>query len=60
MTATSTSSEMGDLVSATASEAVDAVRDQYANVISAIRRNPLQSAGIAAGAGFVLALLLKR
>lgn len=59
MTTMSTSSEVSDLVSATVSETVDAVRDQYDSVVAAIRRNPLQSAGIAAGAGFVLALLLR-
>jgi ElaB/YqjD/DUF883 family membrane-anchored ribosome-binding protein len=35
-------------------------RDQYDELIASIRRNPLQAAGIAAGIGFVLALLARR
>lgn len=50
---------IGDLAVATAGEAVEATRDQYNNVLAAIRRNPLQSAGIAAGVGFVIALLVR-
>jgi len=34
--------------------------DQYDNLTTAIRRNPLQAALIAAGLGFVLALLVRR
>jgi ElaB/YqjD/DUF883 family membrane-anchored ribosome-binding protein len=35
-------------------------QDQYDELIASIRRNPLQAAGIAAGIGFVLALLARR
>jgi ElaB/YqjD/DUF883 family membrane-anchored ribosome-binding protein len=36
------------------------VEDQYDKLAGTIRRNPLQAAGIAAGIGFVLALLARR
>ena len=39
-----------------ASDVVDAVND---NMALAIRRNPLQSVAIAAGVGFILALVLR-
>ncbi len=35
-------------------------QDQYDKLAANIRRNPLQAAGIAAGIGFVLALLARR
>jgi ElaB/YqjD/DUF883 family membrane-anchored ribosome-binding protein len=35
-------------------------QDQYDKLTASIRRNPLQAAGIAAGVGFVLALLARR
>jgi ElaB/YqjD/DUF883 family membrane-anchored ribosome-binding protein len=35
-------------------------QDQYDDLTASIRRNPLQAAGIAAGIGFVLALLARR
>ena len=52
-------SEVSDLASATATEMADVAREQYDNLVTVIRRNPLQSAGIAAGIGFVLALLAR-
>jgi ElaB/YqjD/DUF883 family membrane-anchored ribosome-binding protein len=46
------------------SSAVDEVQtlaqDQYDKLTASIRRNPLQAAGIAAGIGFLLALLARR
>jgi ElaB/YqjD/DUF883 family membrane-anchored ribosome-binding protein len=46
------------------SSAVDSAQalaqDQYDKLTASIRRNPLQAAGIAAGIGFVLALLARR
>jgi ElaB/YqjD/DUF883 family membrane-anchored ribosome-binding protein len=47
------------VASATMAEAVDAARDQYDSMLSAIRRNPLQAVGIAAGVGFAAALLVR-
>lgn len=35
-------------------------QEQYDKLAASIRRNPLQAAGIAAGVGFVLALLARR
>jgi ElaB/YqjD/DUF883 family membrane-anchored ribosome-binding protein len=47
-----------------ATNAVDSAQtmaqDQYDKLTASIRRNPLQAAGIAAGIGFVLALLARR
>ena len=61
------SSPVNDLASAaqeTFSDTVDQAQalaqDQYDKLILNIRRNPLQAAGIAAGIGFVLALLARR
>jgi ElaB/YqjD/DUF883 family membrane-anchored ribosome-binding protein len=48
-----------ELASATMTEVADAARDQYDNVLATIRRNPLQAVGIAAGVGFVAALLVR-
>jgi len=48
----------------TISSAVDSAQtlaqDQYDKLTASIRRNPLQAAGIAAGIGFLLALLARR
>ena len=54
-----TTSEVSDLASATAAEIADVTRDQYERVVAVIRQNPIQSAGIAAGIGFVIALLAR-
>jgi hypothetical protein len=48
-----------NLTTATINEAVDTARDQYENLLAAIRRSPLQAAGIAAGIGFAAALLAR-
>ena len=50
---------VAEVASATMIEAVDAARDQFDGVLATIRRNPLQAVGIAAGAGFVAALLFR-
>ncbi len=50
-------SEVNDLARATITEVGEAAQDQYDRLIAVIRRNPLQAAGIAAGIGFVVALL---
>ena len=52
-------SEATDLATATISEAKELVRDQYDSFVAVVRRNPLQSACIAAGIGFVAALLAR-
>ena len=51
--------EINDLATATMSEVVSAAHDQYDKVLAVIRRNPLTSAGVALGVGFVVALLAK-
>jgi ElaB/YqjD/DUF883 family membrane-anchored ribosome-binding protein len=50
---------VAEVASATMTEVVDAARDQYHGVLATIRRNPLQAVGIAAGTGFIAALLLR-
>ena len=47
-------------ISAAAAQAQTLAQDQYDKLAAAIGRNPLQAAGIAAGIGFVLALLARR
>jgi ElaB/YqjD/DUF883 family membrane-anchored ribosome-binding protein len=49
-----------DKLSAAVEEAQALAQDQYDKLTASIRRNPLQAAGIAAGIGFVLALLARR
>ncbi len=49
-----------DKISETVDQAQALAQDQYDKLVSTIRRNPLQAAGIAAGVGFVLALLARR
>lgn len=44
----------------TVEQAQDFAQEQYDKLAANIRRNPLQAAGIAAGIGFVLALLARR
>jgi ElaB/YqjD/DUF883 family membrane-anchored ribosome-binding protein len=44
----------------TVEQAQALAQEQYDKLASSIRRNPLQAAGIAAGIGFVLALLARR
>jgi ElaB/YqjD/DUF883 family membrane-anchored ribosome-binding protein len=66
-TGASASNTVSDLASAaqdkmsdTMEQAQDFAQDQYDKLTTSIRRNPLQAAGIAAGVGFVLALLARR
>lgn len=49
-----------DKLSETVEQAQALAQDQYDKLAASIRRNPLQAAGIAAGIGFVLALLARR
>jgi ElaB/YqjD/DUF883 family membrane-anchored ribosome-binding protein len=49
-----------EVVVATGQEVTDAAQLQYDEVLRAIRRNPLQAIAIAAGIGFVFALILRR
>jgi ElaB/YqjD/DUF883 family membrane-anchored ribosome-binding protein len=49
-----------DKLSSAVDEAQTLAQDQYDKLTASIRRNPLQAAGIAAGVGFVLALLARR
>ncbi len=47
-------------ISSAADSAQTLAQDQYDKLTASIRRNPLQAAAIAAGTGFVLALLARR
>jgi ElaB/YqjD/DUF883 family membrane-anchored ribosome-binding protein len=47
-------------LSDTVEQAQALAQEQYDKLADSIRRNPLQAAGIAAGIGFVLALLARR
>jgi ElaB/YqjD/DUF883 family membrane-anchored ribosome-binding protein len=49
-----------DKFNETVGQAQDFAQEQYDKLAASIRRNPLQAAGIAAGIGFVLALLARR
>lgn len=49
-----------DKISDTVEQAQTLAQEQYDKLAASIRRNPLQAAGIAAGVGFVLALLARR
>jgi ElaB/YqjD/DUF883 family membrane-anchored ribosome-binding protein len=49
-----------DKISSAVDQAQTMAQDQYDKLTASIRRNPLQAAGIAAGVGFVLALLARR
>ncbi len=51
---------VAEVAAATVKEVADAARDQYDSLTNAIRRSPLQAAAIAAGIGFLLALLARR
>lgn len=62
--AASTASDLANAAQEKISETVDQAQalaqDQYDKLAATIRRNPLQAAGIAAGIGFVLALMARR
>jgi ElaB/YqjD/DUF883 family membrane-anchored ribosome-binding protein len=49
-----------DKLSDAVDQAQTMAQEQYDKLATSIRRNPLQAAGIAAGIGFVLALLARR
>lgn len=49
-----------DKISSAVDQTQTPAQGQYDELIASIRRNPLQAAGIAAGIGFVLALLARR
>jgi ElaB/YqjD/DUF883 family membrane-anchored ribosome-binding protein len=49
-----------DRIADTVEQAQTIAQEQYDKLAASIRRNPLQAAGIAAGVGFVLALLARR
>ena len=47
------------VASATMLEVAEAARDQYDIAVTAIRRNPLPSIAVAAGIGFICALMVR-
>jgi ElaB/YqjD/DUF883 family membrane-anchored ribosome-binding protein len=49
-----------EVIAATAHEVTDTAQLQYDKVLRAIRRDPPQAVAIAAGIGFVFALILRR
>lgn len=50
----------GEVASATADEAAEAIQGTRHEIESGIRRDPLRSAAIAAGVGFLAAVVLRR
>jgi ElaB/YqjD/DUF883 family membrane-anchored ribosome-binding protein len=59
MTLTAEVTEVTDLATATLAEVGELAQDQYEHLLEAIRRNPIQSVGLAAGIGFVAVLLAR-
>ena len=59
-TASDLMSSAQDKLSETVGQAQALAQEQYDKLEAAIRRNPLQATAIAAGIGFVLALLARR
>ena len=53
-------SATGEQLSDVAGQAQQAAKDQLDKLADSIRRNPIQSTGIAAGVGFLLALIARR
>jgi ElaB/YqjD/DUF883 family membrane-anchored ribosome-binding protein len=53
-------SAAGEQLSDVAQQAQDAAKQQFDKLSDAIRAKPIQAAGIAAGVGFLLALLARR
>jgi len=51
--------EVTDLAMATLAEAGEVAQNQCQRVLAAIRRNPIQSVGIAAGLGFMAVVLAR-
>lgn len=52
-------SEVTDLTANTLAEVSEVAQHQYDRLVAIIRRNPFQSAAVAAGIGFVAALLAR-
>ena len=50
----------GEVIAATTEEATDAVRRQRRQIEAGIRADPMRSIAIAAGVGFVAAVILRR
>jgi len=50
----------GEQIAQVAGQAQQMAHQQFDNLAETIRRSPLQAAGIAAGIGFVLALMARR
>jgi ElaB/YqjD/DUF883 family membrane-anchored ribosome-binding protein len=50
---------VGEVAAATVAETRDAAVEQYDSWVRAIRREPLKAVAIAAGVGFVLALIVR-
>jgi ElaB/YqjD/DUF883 family membrane-anchored ribosome-binding protein len=48
-----------ELIGATGQEVSDAAHHRYDKVLASIRREPLKGVAIAAGIGFVIALILR-
>jgi ElaB/YqjD/DUF883 family membrane-anchored ribosome-binding protein len=44
---------------ATAKEARETAQNQYDSMLTAIRRSPIQAVAVAAGVGFILALIAR-
>ncbi len=59
-TASSALSSAGDQISDVAGQAQVVAQEQLDKLSASIRKNPIQSAGIAAGIGFMLALLARK
>jgi ElaB/YqjD/DUF883 family membrane-anchored ribosome-binding protein len=59
-TASNLANAAQEKLSATVDQAQALAQEQYDKLAASIRRNPLQAAGIAAGIGFVLALMARR
>ncbi len=49
-----------EVIAASAQEVTDTAQLQYDKVLRAMHRDPLQAVAIAAGIGFVFALILRR
>lgn len=59
-TASDTAKQVGRDVSNAVGQAADIAHDQLDSMTSYVRKNPLQATAIAAGVGFVFALIARR
>lgn len=59
-TTTETFDKLKHQAADTAEQVQSATREQFDKLESTIRRNPVAAAGVAAGVGFLLALLARR